>query len=182
MPKTGFIFIIRDKSCFRELFWQHDTYFHWCMQTLDIAVSYIFNISWMSQISLCSVTTFPIAECRDQILTSNFACRIKIIIHWLLDGKSLSKLLRDELHIFCWFLWVSLIFFGQQWSDYVFGYPGIMSFLGYSTPQLGWRNLTYEKQSGRERICNCVVSILWKSWFMPHSFKNNIKRRVNIFL
>ena len=41
-------------------------------------------------------------------------CGNKISFRLLLKGKSLGKLLRDELHIFYWFLWVSSILFGHR--------------------------------------------------------------------
>ena len=52
----------------------------------------------------------------------------KINFHLLLEIESY---IWHKLHIFCRFLWISLIFFGQQWSSDFFGYPGILS----SSPQ-----------------------------------------------
>ena len=45
-------------------------------------------------------------------------CGSKVNFHLLVRGKSLNELLRAELHIYCWYLWASLIFVGQQWSGH----------------------------------------------------------------
>ena len=43
--------------------------------------------------------------------------------------KKLKQNIRDELFLLRWFLWINLIFFGQQWSGGLFGYSGVLSSL-----------------------------------------------------
>ena len=50
-------------------------------------------------------------------------------LSFALAGWKLKNSCQDDLRLFCSFLWVSVILFGQQWSGDLFGYPGILSSL-----------------------------------------------------
>ena len=75
-----------------------------------------------------------------------------------LVGKSLNKLYQEELHIFCWFLWVSLFLFGQRWSSDLLAILVLYIILGF-----------YIEIFSTLRLCSIskfLSTLIWKypSW------------------